>query len=131
MPETKNISRYEFRQAIVNRAWTDEGFAAQLRKDPRKAVIEMLGVQIPDDLKLQIFEEDEKTMWVPIHAHPTNFTQDELSDDQLAAAAGGTSAYNPTLGNCGQTLQTPPASRVGVLFAFNQQNAYNPSVAMC
>lgn len=89
MEQQRKLSRYELEQAVVLKAWTDEKFLDQLKKDPKGAIKQSLGVQMPADLNVRIYEEDANTVCIPIAVHPQKLMDTELNDAQLSAIAGG------------------------------------------
>ncbi len=85
--EQQPRSRRDVEAQIIARAWDDESFAAELRANPREAIANLLGRELPNDLTIVIHEEtlEDKTWHLAIPPKPV----DELSDDELDAAAGG------------------------------------------
>lgn len=49
--------RQELESRIVRRAWSDPGFRALLLSDPREALSLELGVEVPEELRVQVVEE--------------------------------------------------------------------------
>ena len=84
---------------ITARAVADGGFRARLIGDPRTAITEEFGVNLPSDLDLQVHEDTATT------AHLVLPPTGRLSEVDLVSAAGG-SAPPITLPN-GTEMNTP------------------------
>jgi hypothetical protein len=54
MSEASARTRDELEAQIVARAWADEDFRARLRSDPRAAVAEETGVDIPESIEVEV-----------------------------------------------------------------------------
>jgi len=80
-------SRRDMEAQIIAKAWSDEAFMEELRCDPRAAISKELGTDLPDGLKVVVRQEtrEDPTWNIVIPVKPSG----ELSDDELAAAAGG------------------------------------------
>ena len=76
--------RAELESALIEKAAGDEAFRAQLTQDPR-AAIAALGVQIPAELEIQVFQETADRLCLVLPA----VAETELSDDDLEGVAGG------------------------------------------
>ncbi len=87
---------------VVERATSDPDFRARLMADPRAAVSELLGVDLPADVTITVVEQgpSEAVIVLPPAAH-----EDSVSDAELAAVAGGwnTSAMCDVTAACNQT----------------------------
>jgi hypothetical protein len=70
---------------LLERAQKDDAFRRLLRSNPRQAVEQELGVQIPHNVELHVHEETEDTfhLVLPPAGH--------LSEAQLEAVSGGSS----------------------------------------
>jgi hypothetical protein len=71
---------------VVERAQRDESFRQHLLEDPKAAISEELGVEIPDALKMRVIEEEPSEVVLVL---PAATRARELSDEQLAGVAGG------------------------------------------
>ncbi len=87
-------TRNDVEKELVLKAWEDEEFKQRLVSDPKAAITEMFGVEIPDAIDVKVVEEDLQTLYVRLPMKPV--TEDELTDEQLEAVAGG--ACVPVLG---------------------------------
>jgi hypothetical protein len=76
---------------VIERAQRDDSFRQQLLDDPRAAISDELGVEIPDNLQIRVIEKDPQEVVLVLPA-PTR--AGELTDEQLAGvAAGGDSLF--------------------------------------
>ncbi len=86
MSETTK-TRNDIEKELVLKAWEDEEFKQRLVSDPKAAITEMFGVEVPDVIDIKVVEEDMKTLYVRLPMKPVS--EDELTDEQLEAIAGG------------------------------------------
>jgi len=77
-------SRQDFERDVVLRARTDPEFKKALLADARTALQSTYGMEIPPDLEIQVLEETPSRFYLVLPA-----ALDELTDEQLAAVAGG------------------------------------------
>ena len=73
---------------IIGRAWEDEAFKARLLSDPRAAIEQASGLQLPAGVSVKVLEETEDTLYFVIPSSPLG-AEGELSDEALAKVAGG------------------------------------------
>jgi len=93
MKETDLLrERARVAEELITRAWSDEAFKALLMADPAKAVEAAYGLKLPASVTLKVLEETEDTRYLVVPYRPS--TADELTDEDLAAVAGGMSASN-------------------------------------
>jgi len=84
--------------AIRRKALTDEAFFALCMKDPKKAVKEVAGKEVPAEFKLKFIENKADEMVIVL---PTPVKKNaELSEKDLENVAGGAAA--PTI-SCPET----------------------------
>ena len=76
-------TRAELDADLISRAAEDEGFRSLLREDPRKAVSQAVGWDVPDDIKLVVHEEDSATFHLVLPA------SDRLSASEMSQVAAG------------------------------------------
>ncbi len=74
---------------IVAKAQNDESFKRQLLDDPRAVVSAELGIELPQDYKITVFEETAKNICLVVPAYSAPLEAGELADEQLEAVAGG------------------------------------------
>ena len=82
-------------QEFAQKFLSDEAFRADFKKDP-KATMRAHGVDVPDGIEIEVVESTATKHYVVMPPLQTG----ELSDEQLAAAQGGTYNPMPTLFNC-------------------------------
>src|SRR4051794_25158404 len=82
--------RAAMEQRIVQRSLEDDAFRQQLLADPRAAVEQELGAQLPSGVGVQVVEETADTVFLVIPP-PSQAGGDEgeLSNSELESVAGG------------------------------------------
>ena len=97
-------TRRDVELQLIKRAWSDPAFAQQLTENPRQAVEQALGVELPESITIQVMQETPTTLYLVIPPQPDTLPAGELTDADLAAVAGGGSAWGSceaTCSNCG------------------------------
>jgi hypothetical protein len=86
--------RSQYTEQLIQRAERDDEFRALLKSDPRAAVSQELGIEIPGALEVKVIEEDlaQVILVLPAQSRPG-----ELREEELAGVAGGSASY------CGHT----------------------------
>ncbi|KYC37615.1 NHLP leader peptide family natural product precursor [Scytonema hofmannii PCC 7110] len=82
-------ARLGIESALIAKAWVDENFKQELISDPKGMIARELNTQIPDGVEVQILEETPTTYYLSIPMKPSVDTEEELSDEELEAVAGG------------------------------------------
>lgn len=77
---------------IIVKAWRDEPFRKQLLKDPKKAIEQEFDIKVPKDMQISVHEENEHSLHLIVPSVPSNFTAEELSDNELKDIIGGVMA---------------------------------------
>ena len=72
----------EMRDRLLDKATVDPDFRTTLLSDPKSAIAQELGVEIPDGLSVIVHENDANTVHLALPAT-------ELSEEQLEAVAAG------------------------------------------
>ena len=70
-------------EKLITKTEEDTEFRGRLMANPRSALKEVLGIEVPGDFKVVIHEDDART------AHLVLPASKELTDAQLQQAAGG------------------------------------------
>jgi hypothetical protein len=93
MAEQGQITRRDIEARLITRAWKDEAFAAELRRNPRAAVeaeLKRLGIAgTVGHVDIKVVEETPTTLYLVIPPKPAG----ALSDAQLEHIAGGKSTH--------------------------------------
>ena len=77
------MTHEEMRAELIERAVTDEEFRQRLMTDPKAAVKEALGLDLPDAISVQVHEDTAST------SHLVLPPAANLDEADLNAAAGG------------------------------------------
>jgi len=72
--------------AVMQRAWDDESFKAHLLQNPKAAIKEVTGKEVPDTLTICVHED---TLILKHLVVPINIATEELNDLELMMVAGG------------------------------------------
>jgi hypothetical protein len=86
MSEQPAPTRRDMEADIIARALKDEGFARELRADP-KAVLEREVGELPEGIEIKVVEETPDTLYLVLPARPSPRRQ--LSEEELERVAGG------------------------------------------
>lgn len=89
--DTKKIirQRQHIEQQLIERAAEDPAFREQLLADPRGAVAEITGTAFPQDAEVKVLEETAGSYYLVLPASASAPAEEELSDSELEAVAGG------------------------------------------
>lgn len=63
---------------IINKAWEDPSFKARLLTDPKTAIKEVLGVIIPEHIKLRAVEESSDEIYLVIPSSPSEMSYSNI-----------------------------------------------------
>lgn len=61
------------REQIIQKAWEDDSFKEQLLQDPKSAILEAFGVEIPENLEISAVEESSEHFYLVIPPKPSTF----------------------------------------------------------
>jgi hypothetical protein len=59
------------RKQIIEKAWADDAFKQKLLTNPKAAIQEAFGVNVPDQIELKAFEESSTEFYLVIPANPS------------------------------------------------------------
>ncbi len=76
------------REELITRATEDPDFRARLKSDPRGTLERELGVPVPADTEITVLEQSRN------HAYVVIPVKEELSEEELAGAAGGSDPFS-------------------------------------
>jgi hypothetical protein len=82
--------RTQHTDELLLRAERDDEFRARLLSDPRGAITEQLGVELPDTLNLKVIEENPNEVILVL---PAKSQSGALRDEELAGVAGGSGSW--------------------------------------
>jgi hypothetical protein len=84
--------RAQVEKALVARAMDEEDFRALLKADPHAALTDLLRREVPlPNLKINVIEEQPGEVTIVL---PAPLVRDELPDELLDLASGGTSFFS-------------------------------------
>lgn len=86
MPEN-NRTRKEFEAELITKAWKDAVFKQELLSNPKAVYARELGQQLPENLQVQVMEEDDRHLYLALPKSPQ--VSEEITDEALEAIAGG------------------------------------------
>jgi hypothetical protein len=90
MTEAAGNARAEMERRIVQRSIEDESFRQRLIEDPKAAVEQELGSQLPEEVRVVTVEETADTIYLVLPGTPMAGAEGvELSDQELESVAGG------------------------------------------
>ena len=82
--------RAEMERRIIQRSIEDDAFRQQLLADPKAAVEQELGTQLPEEVRIVTVEETAETIYLVLPSTSMAGAEGgELSDQQLESVAGG------------------------------------------
>lgn len=84
------MDRKQLEEILVKKAAENSDFKAQLLRDPKAAIEKATGQSFPAKLEIKAVEETPSKIYIRIPS-------DELSDDDLDSASGGSWCFNCTL----------------------------------
>ncbi|WP_438347231.1 NHLP leader peptide family RiPP precursor [Paenibacillus sp. FA6] len=61
---------------VINKAWEDPSFKALLLTDPKKAIKDVLGIMIPEHIKLRTVEESSDVFYLVLPSSPSSNNPD-------------------------------------------------------
>lgn len=71
------MNTQELKNQIIEKAWTDAEFKAQLLKNPKVAIKDAFGVDVPDEINLHVNEEDSSNYYLALPQNPSNDISEE------------------------------------------------------
>jgi len=84
--------RQEMERRLIEKSLQDDVFRQRLIEDPKAAVEQELGTQLPEDVRVVTVEETQDTIYLVLPGAPRAGREgegSELSDQELEAVAGG------------------------------------------
>ncbi|NWL89910.1 NHLP leader peptide family natural product precursor [Paenibacillus sp. 79R4] len=68
---------------VIQRAWQDPDFKAQLLKNPKAAIQEVLGVILPDHIKVTTVEENSNELFLVLPPKPSDVMKSDNVKPQV------------------------------------------------
>lgn len=68
---TNQTTEAQLQTQVIQKAWSDPDFRARLLQDPKAALRETFGVDLPQDIRLNVVEENTKEFYLVIPPHPS------------------------------------------------------------
>ena len=81
--------RAEVERRLVQRSLQDDSFRQRLLDDPKAAVEQELGTQLPEGVEVRVVEESQQTIYLVLPSATAVGEGGEISDRDLEAVAGG------------------------------------------
>ncbi len=101
-------ARAEVERRIVQKSIEDESFRQRLLEDPKAAVEQELGTQLPEEVRIVTVEETAETIYLVLPSTSMAGGEGgELSDQELEKVAGGGTWVDPN--SCGSACVCVPA----------------------
>ena len=84
--------RHNIEQRIVHRAWADPEYRARLLADPKAALAEELGVELPERLQVEVVEERPDSLCIVVPVDTSGMTYPVVQVMMGLAPNGGAAA---------------------------------------
>lgn len=97
--------RQRIEAQVLERAAKDPQFRTQLQQDPRGTISRDFGVQVPQDITVEVLDETPSKVYLVLPAAPAQRGQ-ELSGQDLQAVAGGWSGVSDCSPTCAGNMNS-------------------------
>ncbi len=99
MAEQAGGSRRDIERRLIEKSFRDEAFRQQLLREPKSAVEQELGTQLPEGIQVRVVQETAEPLYLvlPSASSPVSPQSGEISDEDLEAVAGGGDREPPWL----------------------------------
>ncbi|GKU76266.1 NHLP leader peptide family RiPP precursor [Paenibacillus sp. L3-i20] len=65
------LNEQELKNQIIERAWADDYFKHQLLTDPKAAIRDAFGVDVPDHIEIEVLEENSEKYYLVLPQNPS------------------------------------------------------------
>lgn len=95
-----NVTRQQAEVDLIVKAMKDPKFRQNLLKDPKGAIQQVWGVQLPVDLKIVVHEEGAKELHLVLPDASSLHAVESMCETKVNAAKQAAAAAGPTHGIC-------------------------------
>lgn len=64
------------REQVIQKAWEDEAFKQQLLTNPKAALKEAFGIEVPDSIELEVVEDSSNKLHLVIPPNPAEIKEE-------------------------------------------------------
>ena len=86
----------DLRARLIARAWHDPDFKRQLLANPKAAIEQEFGIELPGDLEVTAVEDTPAHLHLVVPVNRTGLTEERLGTEQAVAVA-----HSHRCGSCG------------------------------
>ena len=79
----------DLRARLIARAWHDPDFKRQLLANPKAAIEQEFGIELPGDLEVTAVEDTPAHLHLVVPVNRTGLTEERLGTEQAVPACGG------------------------------------------
>ena len=79
----------DLRARLIARAWHDPDFKRQLLANPKAAIEQEFGIELPADLEVTAVEDTPDHLHLVVPVNRTGLTEERLGTDEAVAYCGG------------------------------------------
>jgi hypothetical protein len=93
---SEGSGRAQVERSIIQRSVEDESFRRRLLEDPKGAVEQELGTQLPEEVRVEAVEESADTIYLVLPSTPVAGAEGvELADQELESVSGAGTSGGP------------------------------------
>lgn len=87
---------------LIEKAMADEAFKRELMSNPKAAIAKQLGQEVPAEIEIEVLEQTPTKLYLvlPMSQSAVGSSNQEMSEEQLEAVAGGLSIPWKTMFLC-------------------------------
>lgn len=86
---SEGSGRAEVKRRIIQRSIEGDPFRQRLLENPKAAIEEGSGIQLPEGIEIRAVEETPDTVYILLPGRSADVRAGELSDRELESVAGG------------------------------------------